>query len=94
MYSRKAIRKLLPLMATGMRFKTAEKEIYGNRLTGGEMHHRIPPVRSTLKTLRNPAIERALTELRKVVNALVREMGSKPAEVRIELAARLKEAPP
>ena len=31
-------------------------------------HDRIPPVRDTLKTLRNPAIERALTELRKVVN--------------------------
>lgn len=89
MYSRKAIRKLLPLMATGMRFKAAEKEVYGNRLTGGEVHDRIPPVRSALKTLRNPAVERALTELRKVVNALVGEYG-KPAEVRIELARDLK----
>ncbi len=58
MYSRKAIRKLLPLMAKGMRFKAAEKEIYGNRLTGGEVYNRIPPVRAVLKTLRNPAIER------------------------------------
>ena len=90
MYSRKAIRKLLPLMATGMRFKAAEKEIYGNRLTGGEVFDRIPPVRDALKTLRNPAVERALTELRKVINALVRELGSKPAEVRIELARDLK----
>jgi CRISPR-associated endonuclease Csn1 len=89
MYSRKAIRKLLPLMATGMRFKAAEKEVYGNRLTGGEVYDRIPPVRSVLKTLRNPAVERALTELRKVVNALVREHG-KPAEIRIELARDLK----
>ncbi len=89
MYSRKAIRKLLPLMATGMRFKTVEKELYGNRLTGGQAHDRIPPVRDTLKTLRNPAVERALTELRKVVNALIREHG-KPAEVRIELARDLK----
>jgi CRISPR-associated endonuclease Csn1 len=89
MYSRKAIRKLLPLMAAGMRFKAAEKEIYGNRLTGGKVHDRIPPVRSALKNLRNPAVERALTELRKVVNALVREHG-KPAEVRIELARDLK----
>ena len=89
MYSRKAIRKLLPLMATGMRFKAAEKEIYGNRLAGGKVYDRIPPVRDALKTLRNPAVERALTELRKVVNALVREHG-KPAEVRIELARDLK----
>lgn len=89
MYSRKAIRKLLPLMATGTRFKAAEKEIYGNRLTGGHVHDHIPPVCSALKNLRNPAVERALTELRKVVNALVREHG-KPAEVRIELARDLK----
>ncbi len=88
-YSRKAIRKLLPLMATGMRFKAAEKEIYGNRITGDEVYDRIPPVRDALKTLRNQAIERALTELRKVVNALIREYG-KPTEVRIELARDLK----
>ena len=91
MYSRKAIRNLLPLMKTGMRFKAAEKEVYGNRLTGGEVHERIPPVRDTLKTLRNPAVERALTELRKVVNALVSEYG-KPTEVRIELARDLKKS--
>jgi CRISPR-associated endonuclease Csn1 len=89
MISRKAIRKLLPLMMAGKRFKEAEKEVYGDRLTGGEVYDRIPPVRDALKTLRNPAVERALTELRKVVNALVREHG-KPAEVRIELARDLK----
>jgi CRISPR-associated endonuclease Csn1 len=89
MYSRKSIRKLLPLMATGARFRAAEKEVYGIRLTGGLVYDSIPPVRDTLKTLRNPAVERALTELRKVVNALVREYG-KPTEVRIELANDLK----
>lgn len=89
MYSRKAIRKLLPLMTTGMRLNAAVKEIYGDRLSGGHVYDSIPPVRDALKTLRNPAIERALTELRKVVNALVRRHG-KPAEVRIELARDLK----
>ena len=87
--SRKAIRNLLPLMLEGRRFKEAEKEVYGNRLTGGEVFDRIPPVRQVLKTLRNPAVERALTELRKVVNALLQEYG-KPNEVRIELARDLK----
>ena len=89
MFSRTAIGKLLLLMAKGMRLKAAEKEIYGNRLTGGEVHNRTPPVRAVLKTLRNPAVKRALTELRKVVNALIREHG-KPLEVRIELARDLK----
>ena len=35
--------------------------------------------------LRNPAVERSITEMRKVVNAIVREHG-KPYEIRIELA--------
>jgi CRISPR-associated endonuclease Csn1 len=88
--SHKAIRKLMPLMQEGKRFKEAENEIYGTRFSGGKIYDRIPPVREALKTLRNPAIERALTELRKVVNALIREMGQKPAEIRIELARDLK----
>ncbi len=89
MISRKAIRKLLPLMREGVRFKDAENRVYGNRLSGGEVHDKIPPVRGVLKTLRNPAVERSLTELRKVVNALIQEHG-KPAEIRIELARDLK----
>lgn len=39
--------------------------------------------------LRNPAVERSITEMRKVVNAIVREYG-KPYEIRIELARELK----
>lgn len=89
MCSRKAIRNLLPLMMEGKRFKEAESEVYGNRLAGGQVYDRIPPVRQALKTLRNPAVERALTELRKVLNALIQEHG-KPVEVRIELARDLK----
>ncbi len=88
-FSRKAIRKILPLMKAGKQIIEAEKEIYGNRLPGGQVYDRIPPVHETLKTLRNPALLRALTELRKVINALVREHG-KPTEVRIELSRELK----
>ena len=42
-----------------------------------------------LGAVRNPAVERALTELRKVVNAIIREHG-KPYEIRVELARELK----
>lgn len=42
-----------------------------------------------LGAIRNPAVERALTELRKVVNAIVHEYG-KPYEIRVELARELK----
>ncbi len=88
--SRKAIRKLMPLMEAGKRFKEAEAELYSSRFSGGRVHDRIPPVRQVLTSLRNPAIERALTELRKVVNALIGQY-DKPAQIRIELARDLKE---
>ena len=90
MLSRKALRKLLPRMREGERFKEAEVAEYGDRFSGGKVYDRIPPVREALKTLRNPAIERALTELRKVLNALIQDLGAKPEEVRIELARDLK----
>ncbi len=89
--SRKAIRRLLPLMLLGKRFMAARQEIPEYRPKLEVPMDRIPPVREALKSLRNPAIERALTELRKVVNAMVREYG-KPAEVRIELARDLKKS--
>jgi CRISPR-associated endonuclease Csn1 len=74
-----AITKLMPLMMSGRAFKDAETEIYGSRFSGLAVHDTLPPVRDALPTLRNPAVERAMTELRKVVNAIVREYG-KPSE--------------
>lgn len=84
-----AIKKLMPLMMSGRAFKDAETEVYGSRFSGLAVHDTLPPVRDALPTLRNPAVERAMTELRKVVNAIVREYG-KPYEIRIELARELK----
>lgn len=89
--SLKAIRKLLPIMETGMSFKTAEKEIYGERFSGGEPRDFLPIVREALPELRNPAVERALSEMRKLVNAIVREYG-KPYEIRIEMARELRKS--
>jgi CRISPR-associated endonuclease Csn1 len=84
-----AISKLMPLMMSGRSFKDAETEIYGSRFSGLAVHDTLPSVREALPTLRNPAVERAMTELRKVVNAIVREYG-KPYEIRVELARELK----
>jgi CRISPR-associated endonuclease Csn1 len=57
-------------------------------------HNSTPPPQDPLMAsiangLRNPAVERAITEMRKVVNAIVREHG-RPYEIRIELARELK----
>jgi CRISPR-associated endonuclease Csn1 len=84
-----AISKLFPLMASGRSFKESETELYGARFSGGTVFETLPEVRKQLESLRNPAVERSLTELRKVVNAIVREY-EKPYEIRIELARELK----
>src|SRR5208282_5805008 len=89
--SRRALEKLLPAMETGTPFKTAEREVYGARFAGGKVWETLPPVkcREAVPELRNPAVERALTECRKMVNAIIRRFG-KPSIVRIELARDLR----
>jgi len=90
-YSRlslKAIRKVLPLMMDGKRYDEAVAEVYGDhrRQFGREEFQKLelPP-----KDLRNPIVYKALCEVRKVVNAIIREYG-RPDEIRIEMARDLK----
>lgn len=87
--SRLALSKVLPLMEGGCPFKTVEREIYGNRFSGAKPLEFVPKVVDYLPSITNPAVMRALTELRKVVNAIVREYG-KPYQIRIELARELR----
>lgn len=84
-----AVRKLLPLMREGVPYATAVKQIYPARSQAAKPVDRLPPVRKAFPEVRNPVVERALTELRKVVNAIVREHGI-PASIRVELARDLK----
>ncbi len=86
--SRHAIRKLLPLMEEGLRYSAAVEKVYGFGQRGAALDL-LPPVAIGLPHLRNPVVHRTLAELRKVVNALIREHG-KPQYVRIELARDLK----
>jgi len=50
---------------------------------------RLPPVADVVQNLTNPLVRRALTEARKVVNALVGHYGT-PAEIVVELARDMK----
>ncbi len=88
-HCRKAIERLLPLMEAGLPYATARKEAFPESFTPGEPEDLLPPVKDALQDLRNPAVCRALTELRKVVNAIIRRYG-KPERIRIELANDLK----
>jgi CRISPR-associated endonuclease Csn1 len=86
-FSRKAIQKLLPVMKQGKRTDEAIDELYPDRLrrgVEGEAEKLGLP-----EDLRNPLVNRALFEVRKVVNAIIREYG-KPARVKIEMARDVK----
>jgi len=86
--SRKALSRLLPLMETGMAFATAKKEIYGGE--GVKMIlDGLPIVQESGIEVRNPVVQRTLTEMRRVVNAIIEEHG-KPDIIRLELARDLK----
>jgi CRISPR-associated endonuclease Csn1 len=82
-----AIRRLRPLMEEGIAFMTARMVLYPEQRE--EPRELLPLVKEAVPELRNPAVERALTEVRKVVNAILRKYG-KPHSIRIEMARELR----
>jgi len=82
-FSRKAILKLLPFMEAGALTHEAIDQAGYKReeatQTDAVTKLPLPP------DLRNPIVQKALYEVRKVVNAIVREYG-KPAKIKIEMA--------
>ncbi|MCC7293510.1 MAG: type II CRISPR RNA-guided endonuclease Cas9 [Phycisphaerales bacterium] len=90
-HSRKALRILIERMSDGTRYGTARRELFPGSFKSCEPIDRLPPLRKAIGEIRNPAVERTLTELRKLVNEIVRVFG-KPEIIRIELARDLKRA--
>lgn len=88
-HSRQALRCLVRRMEDGTQYATARRELYPASFQAVEAVDRLPSVVKALGAVRNPAVERALTELRKLVNEIVRVNG-KPEFIRIELARDLK----
>jgi len=82
---------LVERMKDGIPYATARADFEAthNLGTPTDPVDQLPPVRTFLPGITNPAVIRALTELRKVVNEIVRVYG-KPDTVRIELARDLK----
>jgi CRISPR-associated endonuclease Csn1 len=95
-YSLEALRELLPSLEAG---NTVEEAIrahprYEKSRRQAEPLPLLPPVKAlkdVLGEIRNPAVLRSLTELRKTVNAIVRRYG-KPDLIRVELARDLKKS--
>jgi CRISPR-associated endonuclease Csn1 len=85
--SRRALRKLNARMRDGIAFATAKAQEYPALPVTAR--NDLPPVATVVRSLRNPAVLRTLTELRHVVNAIVKRYGT-PDLVRIELARDMK----
>jgi len=85
-YSLKAIKNLLPYLDEGCDLPSAIDNA-GYQKTENERQGYLPPVHAD--DFRNPVVVRALSETRKVVNAIVREYGS-PSKIVIELARETK----
>jgi CRISPR-associated endonuclease Csn1 len=86
--SKRAIRRLLPLMEQGIPYMTAVKQVYPNRNQPKEPADVLPCV-DRAATLRNPTVHRCLTEVRQCVNAIIKRYG-KPDRIHIELARDIK----
>jgi len=93
--SRQALEKMLPVMEEGTRYATAVKEVYGDEASAAVVSF-LPSLRGAVAQqlvpeVRNPVVSRVLTEMRKVVNGVIRKYG-KPDLIRVELARDLKKS--
>ncbi len=90
-YSVKAMRRLIPHLVAGYVLSEAKERAGYEVLPGPVEGDRLPPVADAVPNLTNPIVRRGLTEVRKVVNAVVREYG-KPTAIRVELARDAKDS--
>ncbi|WP_295808878.1 type II CRISPR RNA-guided endonuclease Cas9 [uncultured Victivallis sp.] len=89
-FSRKALKQLLPDLESGIALSTVIKLKYPEQFQASErVLEFLPPLDETGLQLRNPVVHRTLTEMRQVVNAVIRKYG-KPDLIRLELARDLK----
>lgn len=84
-----AIERLLPDLERGVPYGTARRAAFPESFATQEPVAELPPVLEAVSDLRNPAVTRSLTEIRKLVNEAVRRFG-KPHTIRVELARELK----
>jgi CRISPR-associated endonuclease Csn1 len=85
----RAMTQLLPHLERGFNSREALDISFPHRFKAGSAANRLPPVRTALGDLRNPTVNRSLTELRRVVNRIIDKWG-KPKLVRVELGRDLK----
>jgi len=86
-HSAETLATFVKRMSSGEDYSTIRTELTGK--DESKPIDKLPPVSQAGLDITNPAVIRGLTELRKVVNELIRDHG-KPAAVHIEMARELK----
>jgi len=87
--SLESLRRVLPYMEQGLSVQEARQAAGFALSRETPMVDFLPALKDSRIEVRNPAVARALTETRKVVNAAIREWG-KPDEIHIEMARELR----
>ena len=88
-FSISSIRRLLPHLDAGLTTGEARKKEFPESFEAEKPLDKLPPVIEVLPEIRNPAVLRVLTELRKCVNSFILRYG-KPDLIHVELARDLK----
>jgi CRISPR-associated endonuclease Csn1 len=84
-----ALSQLLPLLETGLNSREAMDRAFPGRFSAQKEADRLAPVQRVLGDIRNPVVMRSLTEVRRIVNGVLRRWG-RPVCIRIELARDIK----
>lgn len=86
----KAITKLLPFLREGDTYDAAcTRAGYDHRAHGKKPQFTLPAVAPEMQEITSPVVRRAVAQTIKVVNAIIRMMGSSPVYINIELAREM-----
>lgn len=88
--SLKALHKITPFLEKGMRYDEACQQAgYDFRAHEKEKAKFLPATAPELDDITNPVVRRAISQIIKVVNAIIREQGGSPTYINVELAREM-----
>lgn len=86
----KACKKIIPFLSNGMTYdKACSMAGYNFKADENSAKMYLPPLPSDDREITSPVVKRSISQTIKVVNAIVREMGTSPTYINIELAREL-----
>lgn len=90
--SYKAMKKIIPELEKGLTYdKACEQAGYEFKGSSGNLQYKLPPVTNLEDDILNPVVLRAVSQTRKVINAIIDKYGS-PTAIYIETARELSKS--